>query len=140
MKHCQDYFQNRRKLQKELKHDRIEFKPTLKDIKEWIFILNQQFFDFKLPPFNRITIDDQKELNGHHAFFYYWPRNSKNYPETELSMNEVFADKKTFVEILAHEMVHHFQHMHGEPLGHGPTFMAWQDNFALKGLRLKKVM
>ena len=37
MKHCQDYFQNRRKLQKELKHDRIEFKPTLKDIKEHIF-------------------------------------------------------------------------------------------------------
>ena len=53
-------------------------------------------------------------------------------------MSKVYKCEKLFVEVLAHEMIHHFQNLNDEPLGHGPTFWAWRDNFKLRGLTLDR--
>jgi predicted SprT family Zn-dependent metalloprotease len=68
--------------------------------------------------------------------FHYFTR--KDNKPTKLSMDKIFYNEKVFVEILAHEMIHLFQYQFHEPLGHGPSFWLWRDNFKLKGLTLYK--
>lgn len=138
MKRSPDYYHNR-KLLRELKYDDTKFRPKQEDIETWFIILNEQIFGNKLKPFNKIRV---KRLHRTHAFFNYWSKADlkQGKPnEVSLEMHCVFDSKKLFVEILAHEMIHHFQHSYNEPLGHGPSFTVWRDNFKLKGLTLYKV-
>lgn len=138
MKHFQtsspsDYYRNR-KLLRELKDDNVKFRPSVEDLETWFNILNEQIFGNKLEPVKVLRV---KYLNKTHAFYNYWPKKENKDPEIE--MNKYFESKKIFVEILAHEMIHHFQYSYNEPLGHGPSFWLWSDIFKLKGLTLHKV-
>jgi hypothetical protein len=134
MKRSKDYYQNRKML-KELQYDKIRFKPKIEDIETWFVILNEQLFGNKLEPFHKIAIKRHKDA---HAYFNFWTGKDKDKPP-ELSMDKIFMNKKMFVEVLAHEMIHLFQHQFKEPLGHGPSFWVWRDNFSFKGLKLYKV-
>lgn len=133
MKRSPDYYHNR-KLLKELKSDNIVYRPTVKETRRWFDILNEQIFGNKLEYIECIKV---KRLKDAHAYFNYWPKHEEQDPE--IDMNYKYQDKKMFVEILAHEMIHYFQYSFDEPLGHGPTFWAWRDNLKLKGLTLHKV-
>lgn len=133
MKRSKAYYHNRKQL-RELSFEKQKFKPTVNDIDRWFTILNEQLFGNKLLEFGSVKVKRHKHV---HAFFHYWPK-KENKP-TELSMNRIFDNERLFVEILAHEMIHLFQYMYGEPLGHGPSFWVWRDNFKLKGLTLHKV-
>ena len=133
MKRSQAYYRNR-KLLKELVYDKTKYRPTVSDIEEWFIILNEQIFGNKLPQFNEIRVGRPKRV---HALFLYWPGEKER--GSELVMTKVFENKKQFVEILTHEMIHLFQHTFDEPLGHGPSFRVWDDNLKLKGLKLYKV-
>lgn len=133
MKRSPDYYLNRKRL-KQLSYDSPTFKPTFEDIELWFTILNEQLFGNKLQQFDIISINKLKTV---HALFHYWPRKEKQ--PTRLEMDKKFDNEKLFVEILAHEMVHLFQYQYHEPLGHGPSFFVWSENFQLKGLKLQKV-
>lgn len=135
MKLSRSYFPNRRLL-KGLKDDSTRFKPTISDIERWFDILNQQIFGGKLPQFDSIRIARPK---GVHALFQCW-EDKDGKTKTKLIMTQVFRNEKTFVEILAHEMIHLFQHKFKEPLGHGPSFWIWRDIFSLKGINLHKAV
>ena len=119
---------------KDLLNEDKRYRPTNDDVKEWFNILNEQIFGNKLSPHIEMYVKRQR---GVHALFHYWPKKENTDPE--ISMNSTFDNKKIFVEILAHEMIHYFQYSYDEPLGHGPSFWAWRDNFKLKGLTLHKV-
>ena len=54
-------------------------------------------------------------------------------------MNKRYKSKQIFVEVLAHEMVHHYQYIYNEEVGHGSSFLKWRDKFNKKGLNLVKV-
>lgn len=133
MKHSPDYYHNKRML-RQLDYDTPKFRPKVEDVEKWFIILNEQLFGNKLEPFGKISIKKHKRF---HALFHYWPR-KENRP-TELTVYRKFRNKKIFVEILAHEMIHLFQYQYNEPLGHGPSFWVWRDNLNLKGLELHKV-
>lgn len=133
MKRSKDYYHNRRQL-KELKHEKQTFKPSMEDVETWFVILNEQLFGNKLENFGSIELIRHRKF---HALFHYETR-KLNKP-TMLSINRIFDNKKLFVEILAHEMVHLFQYQYNEPLGHGPSFQVWRDNFKFKGLTLYRV-
>lgn len=132
MKRSQAYYRNR-KLLKELTYDKTKYRPTVSDIEEWFIILNEQIFGNKLPKFNEVRVGRPKRV---HALFLYWPGDKEK--GSSLVMTKVFENKKLFVEILTHEMIHLFQHTFDEPLGHGPSFRVWSDNLKLKGLKLYK--
>ena len=132
MKRSQAYYRNR-KLLKELVYDKTKYRPTVSDIEEWFVILNEQIFGNKLPQFNEIRVGRPRKV---HALFLYWPGEKER--GSKLVMTKVFENKKQFVEILTHEMIHLFQHTFDEPLGHGPSFRVWDDNLKLKGLKLYK--
>jgi hypothetical protein len=135
MKHSKVYYHRRTKLEG-LTYDQVKFRPTVDDCEEWFLILNEQVFGNKLPPVAEIRIGRPK---WNHALFHYHDTSRRRKYETRITMTEVFSCKKRFVEVLAHEMVHLFQYVHDEPVSHGPSFRAWDDNFALFGLELDRM-
>lgn len=44
---------------------------------------------------------------------------------THLKMNETFATKRMFLDVLVHEMVHVWEHQHHTTMGHGKRFRIW---------------
>ena len=135
IKRSLDYYQNRKRLLG-LQSTGVKYRPTVEETWRWFNILNEQVFGNKLKP-----VDDIKIVRhyGTHAFYNYHRKCDPGYPKNDMSFYIVFRDEKLFVEILAHEMIHHFQYSYDEPLGHGPSFWAWRDNLKLKGLTLHKV-
>jgi hypothetical protein len=131
------YFQNR-KILKELHYDNEKFRPTSEIAWKWFHIINEQVFGNNLVPVDKITISNHKG-DDVYAYYYYYPKNDPKHGQTSISLAKSFKDEKFFVEILAHEMIHHFQHLYNEPSGHGPTFLAWSENLKLRGLTLYKV-
>lgn len=132
MKHLTAYYQNRRKL-KSLEYDRVKYKTTVESAWEWFHIINEQIFGGLLEPVDKIFISNHK---GYDVYALYYFNHRKRGEPSKISFCKTFSCEKMFVEVLAHEMIHHFQYTYGEPLGHGPSFLAWRDNFKLKGLKL----
>lgn len=134
MKRSKDYYQNRKLLMK--LDDNKPFRPCVEDLKLWFDILNEQVFGDKLKPVKKFKVIDIKDF---HAVYIFYKNSPKKKHKTTICVDCFFKSKKQFVEILAHEMVHHFQNSYGEHVGHGATFLAWRENFKLKGLNLYKV-
>jgi hypothetical protein len=135
MKRSPDYYHNR-KLLRELKDDKVKYRPKVADMEIWFTILNEQIFGNKLRRVKKFQIKPDDER---HAYYAYYDKKHKKYGKTRIVMDNKFSSKKRFVEILAHEMIHHFQAEYDEPVGHGPTFTAWRENFKVKGINLYKV-
>jgi hypothetical protein len=133
MKYSQEYYQNRRLLKK-LKYDSVKYYPTIKETWKWFHILNQQVFGNLLNPVDKIFLSNHKKYGDVYALYHYGIKDG--HKTSKISVCKSFDDEKVFVEILAHEMIHHFQYSYNEPLGHGPSFSAWSDNFNVKGLKL----
>ena len=122
MKRSTAYYQNRKRLL-QLKSDSIKYKPTVDSAWEWFNILNEQIFGGLLEPVEKIFLSNHKNYGDVYALYYY--DDGKRGEPAKISFCKSFEDEKMFVEILA-------------PLGHGPSFVAWRDNFKLKGLNLYK--
>jgi len=112
--------------------DDSEYTVTYRDCYKWFDILNACVFGNKLPRFGKIRIGRQR---GHNALFCYLPDTKEN----SLLIHHYFPSKKVFVDVLAHEMIHLFQLIYGEPMGHGKAFHMWNDNFNYYNLSLAKV-
>lgn len=135
MKHSQDYYKNLKRLE-ELKYDNIKYHVEIKKAWTWFHIVNEQIFDNLLEPVDKMFISTHKKYGDVYALYHYDEKKRKQ--PSKISFIKTFKSEKMFVEILAHEMIHHFQYTYDEPLGHGPTFLAWRENFNLKGLKLYK--
>lgn len=136
MKRSLDYYNNKNRL-KQLSYDSGRYRVDVESAWEWFHILNEQIFGNLLEPVDKMFISRHKGYGDVYALYYYDDK-TRGEP-AKISFCKTFDSEKKFVEILAHEMVHHFQYSYNEPLGHGPTFMAWRDNFKLKGLNLYRV-
>ena len=130
------YYHNRRRL-KNLDCSK-KYKVNIETAWEWFHILNEQIFGSLLEPVEKIFISKHKGYGDVYALYYY-NRLRRNVP-AKMSFSKSYKNERQFVEILAHEMIHHFQYSYDEPIGHGPSFVAWRDNFKLKGLNLYKVI
>ena len=109
-----------------------EYETTLKDAKEWFNILNRLLFKNKLRPVDEIDIRWRRTA---HAWYEY----NEKLPgtgTTRLLLSKRYKSKQFFVEVMAHEMVHHHQYIYEETVDHGSSFMKWRDTFNSKGLNL----
>ena len=109
-----------------------EYETTLRDAKEWFNILNRLLFKNKLPPFDVIDIRWRRTA---HAWYDY-DDTRPGYGTTKLLLSKRYKSKQFFVEVLAHEMVHHYQYIYNETVGHGSSFLKWRGKFNKKGLNL----
>lgn len=115
-------------------NETYEYNTTIEDCENWFNILNRELFDNTLPKVHEIDI---RWRRGAYAWYDY----DEAKPGTGLSrllMNKRYKSKQFFVEVLAHEMVHHYQYINNEEMGHGSSFLKWRDKFNKKGLSLSK--
>lgn len=112
------------------------YETTEQDCQDWFNVLNEEIFDNKLAPLDEIDI---RWRRGTFAF-YECVTDTKNdsFLRTRLCMNKKYKSKQFFVAILAHELIHHYQALYNEPLGHGPSFFRWSDKLNKKGIKLTK--
>lgn len=112
--------------------EEYEYETTIKDCIVWFNVLNQELFDNSLPIINEIDI---RWRRGAHAWYDY-DETRPGHGTAKLLMNKRYKSKQFFVEVLAHEMVHHYQYINNEDVGHGSSFLKWRDKFNKKGLNL----
>lgn len=108
------------------------YETTIEDCQKWFNVLNRELFDSSLPKIDEIDIRWRRKA---HAWYDYDERRSGQ-GISKLLMNKRYKSKKFFVEVLAHEMVHHYQYIYNEDMGHGSSFFKWRDKFNKKGLNL----
>ena len=109
-----------------------EYDTTIEDCQKWFNVLNRELFDKSLPQVHEIDI---RWRRGAHAWYDYDERMSGQ-GISKLLMNKRYKSKQFFIEVLAHEMVHHYQYIYNEEMGHGSSFFKWRDKFNKKGLNL----
>ena len=116
--------------------DNAPYETTLEDCRKWFDIINENLFEGKLPPVDEIDI---RWRRGTHAYYEY-EDDPKRRKHTSIKMNKRYRTKRLFVEILAHEMVHHWQYVMGHADSHGESFNSWKEPFQNKGLVLSEVV
>ena len=114
--------------------EHYEYETTIEDCQKWFNILNRELFNESLPPVDEIDI---RWRRGAHAWYDY-DESKPGEGTARLLMNKRYKSKQFFVEVLAHEMVHHYQYIYNEEMGHGSSFLKWRDKFNKKGLSLSK--
>lgn len=128
------------------------FVPTIDDIDEWYNRINVVVFKNKLGiHFDRVEV--RQRLYVWADYIGYVKDKKKTYSEKllgeglscTLRMTNKFPSKKFFVQILAHEMVHHYQftrekpHFESHNISHGKSFWKWKSIFEKHGLNLRRV-
>jgi hypothetical protein len=114
--------------------EKKKFDTTVEKCYEWIRILNEEIFDGKLTEILEIDIRWRRK-----AWAYYeYDEDSKDptISKLRLLMNKRYRSEKFFVEILAHELIHHYQFLYHGIVDHGPTFFSWKEKLEQKGLNL----
>lgn len=112
--------------------EEYEYETTVEDCQLWFNVLNRELFNNTLPPMDEI---DVRWRRGAHAWYDY-DEKKPGTGTSKLLMNKRYKSKQFFVEVLAHEMVHHYQYINNEEVGHGSSFVKWRDKFNKKGLNL----
>jgi hypothetical protein len=112
-------------------NDIYEYTTTVEDCQEWFNILNRELFNNSLPHVDEIDI---RWRRGAYAYYDYDERKQNGI--CKLLMNKRYKSKQFFVEVMAHEMIHHYQYIYNEEMGHGSSFIKWRDKFNKKGLNL----
>ena len=110
----------------------LTYETTIEDCQKWFNILNRELFNSSLSNIGEIDI---RWRRGAYAWYDYDEAKPGN-GSSKLLMNKRYKSKKFFVEVLAHEMVHHYQYINNEEMGHGSSFLKWRDTFNKKGLNL----
>lgn len=127
----------RSKLQKLIEEDVEQtYETTHEDCQKWFNILNREIFKNTLSSVDEIDI---RWRRGAHAYYESVVDDKVPFIHTKLCMNKRYKSKKFFVEVLAHELVHHYQFLSEGKMSHGESFVAWTEAFNKKGLKLVKV-
>lgn len=98
-----------------------KFYPTKEITDEWFDIINDEIFNNELSKCEIII----RRLRGDWGYF-----------DGSLVLTDKFPSKAFFLNILAHEMIHAYQHQFGEKDHHGASFWAWEPRFKKYGLYL----
>lgn len=113
--------------------EKNNYETTYEDCISWFNILNNELFNNELPKIDKIDI---RWRRGCHAQYECYVGKRVKY--CALHMNKKYKSKQFFVEVLAHELVHHYQYANGLELNHGESFLNWKTKFSKKGLCLEK--
>ena len=114
--------------------EHYEYETTIEDCRTWFNVLNRELFNNSLPPLDEIDVRWRRKA---HAWYDY-DEARPGHGTSKLLMNKRYKSKHFFVEVLAHEMVHHYQYIYNEEIGHGSSFFKWRDKFNKKGLNLAR--
>jgi AAA+ ATPase superfamily predicted ATPase len=107
--------------------------PTNDAIKHWFRFINREAFGSELYEFRDIEI---RRRHGCWAECTGDTDRKTGEKYSSLCMNHNFKSEKHFIEVLAHEMVHHYQWIYYETMDHGQTFFEWKDELKKHNLNI----
>jgi hypothetical protein len=85
----------------------------------WWNLLNNALFDGKLHPPHKIVCRAFRNDYG-----WCMPMSKKG--KVQLGISSEFGDRKEFISVLAHEMIHQWQWTVDGNMTHGQTFWQWE--------------
>ena len=88
-------------------------------VMRWWNLLNNALFDGKLQPPHKIVVKNFRDAYG-------WCLPMARKGKVQLGINSEFIDRKTFITILVHEMIHQWQWTEIGEMTHGKSFWEWQ--------------
>ena len=98
----------------------LQYKPTLRDCYIAYRRLNKDIFKNKLP---KVKIQLKRLQTS-------WGECEGSNNKCIIRLCKRFKNKQYFLMVLAHEMVHVYQHYYEYSMGHGSTFYSWRPIFA----------
>jgi len=99
------------------------------EVRHWFDILNRELFEGVLTEIRYIDIRRRRGCHAYYSGAWF------NFEPT-LFMRPAYESKRLFVQVLGHELVHHYQHLHDQDDDHGESFLAWIPKFSDMGLDL----
>ncbi len=95
-------------------------------------ILNYAIFNGKLTPIDKFSI---RRIRDALAYYEY----DEKTDIAQMTFKPKFKNMKQFLDILGHEMVHHYQitHQKNNSGNHNSYFYKWKSKFERMGLDLK---
>ena len=107
------------------------YKPNKPNTELYYNILNYAIFNGRLDPIDKFSI---RRIRDALAYYEY----DSETGETTMTFKPKFKNLKQFLDILGHEMVHHWQLTIGKDTGnHNAIFYKWKTKFNRMGLDLK---
>ena len=113
-----------------------KYYTTYKDIKKWFKYINDTVFDGILAPFNDVVI---KDLRRQKCFgqVTQWEWELKRTSVFHLEMNTTYANKRQFIDTLAHEIVHLYQMRNvGDSGNHNKLFYSFKPKMKRAGINM----
>lgn len=108
----------------------MAYQPTVRSAKRAYTELNRQLFDGQLPPSNAITF----EIGN--ITLKWWAYCVAENDYIKIKLLPQYKNRKFFVNILAHEMVHVWEHLNYNKMTHGPRFFEFKEVFIENGFDL----
>ena len=131
MKHFPKSQCDRELLRQVMLEEERPFEVTKDEVMKWFSIINSVIFNNTLPPFHKIGIEELDEV-------WAWFEHFEDLNEHHLTLHHTYETKQVFINILAHEMVHMYQQINNQPVGHGPSFRQWRHMFENNFLTLQR--
>jgi hypothetical protein len=125
------------RLLRAMKSDEVvyDYETTEEDVRCWFHVINREIFNSQLSMPDAIDIRWRRRTYAYHLVEW---NSDKTLSKTTLCMSKKYKSKRFMIQVLAHEMIHHWQALTGAPLNHGPSFLQWERKFNLKGMVLYK--
>lgn len=102
---------------------------TERKVQFWFNVINTAIFKNKLPKFHVVEVGEYKDF---HALC-----ECDDITYT-LKIKAKFENKKRFIEVLAHEMIHLHEWTEYQKMSHGKNFFEWKNIFKKYNLNLYK--
>ena len=113
------------------------YHPTKRSCAIWFTRLNKFLFSDGLPPVGRYVFYTNLVVDKNPSWAYYMRGIATDgRSDAEIGFSKVYPNKQAFLEVFAHELIHHYQAVNGLPMGHGPSFNKWSNKFKKHGLTL----
>lgn len=107
-------------------HQGASFIVTPTTVMKWWHVLNNAVFEGKLTPPTKIICRNFRDEAYGWCQPYYWSTETEDRTMVEIGIRREQVDRKTFLTVLAHEMVHQWQWANKQRLGHGKSFDKWK--------------
>jgi hypothetical protein len=109
------------------------YKTKMSDLDLWFDILNNLIFNNRIPAFRYNHIQSMRDCVG----CVIMEDESRDSKWMDLYVLPKYKDFKTFVEVLAHEMVHAYQYwIIKDSCNHNENFYRWRSKFRSAGIKL----
>jgi hypothetical protein len=107
------------------------YRPTVRGVKRNYTQLNRTVFNGELPPSSEVVFEVKCGLPTD-----WWAYCEYKDKQFYIKLRPNYTNRKFFITILAHEMVHVWEQINYSRMTHGPRFFEMKEAFAEHGLDL----